>query len=62
MAPKRRKTTAKRKPKGRKPKAITRYVVNATFKMETPPISKSEATKWLAKIKRKGGTGTMKRV
>lgn len=62
MAPKRRKSTASRKPKGRKPKATTRYFVSATFKMQKTVTSKTEAAKWLAKVKREGGTGSMKKV
>jgi hypothetical protein len=62
MAPKRRKSTANRKPKGRKPKATTRYFVSATFKMQKTVTSKTDATKWLAKVKKAGGTGTMKKV
>ena len=62
MAPKRRKSTARRKPKGKAPRAVTRYVVSATFKMQRTVTSKTEAAKWLAKVKREGGTGSMKKV
>lgn len=62
MAPKRRKSTANRKPQGRKTKATTRYLVSATFNMQKTVASKTDATKWLAKVKKAGGTGTMKKV
>ena len=62
MAPRRK--SMKSRTKGKQPsrKATTRYVVSATFKMQTAPISKTEADKWAAKVKRNGGTSTMKKV
>ena len=62
MAPKRRKSTANRKPKGRKTKAQTRYVVSAVFRMKRTVSSKTEADKWVAKAKRNGGVASIKKM
>ena len=61
MAPRRKSMKGKTR---RQPsrKATTRYVVSAVFRMKTAPISKTEADKWAAKVKRNGGTSTMKKV
>ena len=55
----------KRKGKGRKPQKrqpTTKYVVNATFKMRSPAISKTAADKLAKSARLKGGTVTVKKV
>ena len=53
----------KRKPTRKKgTKATTRYVVNATFRMRSPPKTKAEADKIAKSVRRKGGTVITKKV
>lgn len=61
MAPRRKSMKGKTRKQPRR-KATTRYVVSATFKMQRTVASKTEADKWAAKVKRNGGTSTMKKV
>ena len=56
MAPKRK---SKKRNLGR---STTKYVVNATFKMRSPPISKTAADKLARSARSKGGTVTVKKV
>lgn len=56
MAPKRKSTRRK------STRATTRYVVNATFKMRSPPQTKTAADKIAKAARRKGGTVTIKKV
>ena len=60
MAPRRKSMKGKNQ---RKPtrKATTRYVVTAKFNLKTGRISKKEADAWVSKVKRNGGTATVKR-
>lgn len=55
MAPKRK----SKRQNVRKP--TTKYVVNATFKMISPPLSKSAADKIAKSARRKGGFVTVKK-
>lgn len=57
-----RKTTKKGVGRKTTRKATTRYVVNATFNMRSPHVTKVEADKIAKSVKRKGGTTTIRKV
>ena len=61
MAPKRKSLNGKSAKIKTTRKATTRYVVTGKFTLVTNPITKKEADKWAAKIKRQGGNATMKK-
>lgn len=59
---KRRKSTGRKTIKRTSAKGVARYVVNATFKLRSAAVTKTQADKIAREAKAKGGTTTIRKV